>query len=109
MFNNIYPVILCGGSGTRLWPLSRKSLPKQFLNLFGDNKKSLLQQTQQRLVGLENIENDIRESLSTWLPYVNTNNLIVVQDDRNSNQVLISLEYSTTLEPETLIVPSKLP
>ncbi|KPF63287.1 mannose-1-phosphate guanylyltransferase [Porphyrobacter sp. AAP60] len=29
----IYPVILCGGSGTRLWPLSRKSLPKPFLPL----------------------------------------------------------------------------
>ena len=30
---NICPVILCGGSGTRLWPLSRKSLPKQFIDL----------------------------------------------------------------------------
>lgn len=40
---NITPVILCGGSGTRLWPLSRKSHPKQFLKLFGNN--SLLQET----------------------------------------------------------------
>ena len=31
----ITPVILCGGSGTRLWPLSRKSFPKQFLVLSG--------------------------------------------------------------------------
>lgn len=36
-------VILCGGSGTRLWPLSRKNYPKQFLALTGD--KSLLQET----------------------------------------------------------------
>ena len=36
-------VILCGGSGTRLWPLSRKNYPKQFLNLCSD--KSLLQET----------------------------------------------------------------
>ena len=36
-------VILCGGSGTRLWPLSRKNYPKQFLNLYSD--KSLLQET----------------------------------------------------------------
>lgn len=36
-------VILCGGSGTRLWPLSRKNYPKQFLNLIGDH--SLLQDT----------------------------------------------------------------
>ena len=34
---NIVPIILCGGSGTRLWPLSRKSLPKQFLNLEDNN------------------------------------------------------------------------
>ena len=34
--NEILPVILCGGVGTRLWPLSRKSLPKQFAPLIGD-------------------------------------------------------------------------
>jgi len=39
----IIPVILCGGSGTRLWPLSREGMPKQFLSLLGD--KSLLQNT----------------------------------------------------------------
>lgn len=43
----IKPVILCGGSGTRLWPLSRKALPKQFVPLI-DNK-SLLQLTLERL------------------------------------------------------------
>jgi mannose-1-phosphate guanylyltransferase len=32
----IYPVILCGGSGTRLWPASRADQPKQFLKLIGD-------------------------------------------------------------------------
>lgn len=45
----IHPVILCGGSGTRLWPSSRKSFPKQFSNLVGD--KSLYQQTLTRLSG----------------------------------------------------------
>lgn len=39
----IYPVILCGGTGKRLWPASRKSMPKQFARLFGDY--SLLQST----------------------------------------------------------------
>jgi len=43
----IQPVILCGGSGTRLWPLSRKSLPKQFVPLVGG--RSLLQLTLERL------------------------------------------------------------
>ena len=44
---HITPVILCGGSGTRLWPLSRKSLPKQFVPLIGG--KSLLRLTVERL------------------------------------------------------------
>ncbi|MEN3791619.1 mannose-1-phosphate guanylyltransferase/mannose-6-phosphate isomerase [Fulvimarina sp. MAC3] len=34
--NDIAPVILCGGAGTRLWPASRRTRPKQFLPLFGD-------------------------------------------------------------------------
>ena len=44
---DIVPVILCGGSGTRLWPLSRKSYPKQFTQLIGDH--SLYQQAAARL------------------------------------------------------------
>ncbi|MEO7030987.1 MAG: mannose-1-phosphate guanylyltransferase/mannose-6-phosphate isomerase [Herbaspirillum sp.] len=43
----ITPVILCGGSGTRLWPLSRKSFPKQFVPLI--DHKSLLQLTLERV------------------------------------------------------------
>ncbi|MBA8666305.1 mannose-1-phosphate guanylyltransferase/mannose-6-phosphate isomerase [Holosporaceae bacterium 'Namur'] len=43
----IYPIILCGGVGTRLWPLSRTSYPKQFLNLFND--RSLLQEAALRV------------------------------------------------------------
>ena len=48
----IIPVILCGGKGTRLWPLSRKSFPKQFLSISNLNEKSLLQNTQKRLEGI---------------------------------------------------------
>ena len=47
----LIPVILCGGSGTRLWPLSRVSQPKQFLTLTG-GEHSLLQDTALRLKGL---------------------------------------------------------
>ena len=47
MTSPIIPVVLAGGSGTRLWPLSRKNFPKQFLCLQG--KHSLLQQTMQRV------------------------------------------------------------
>lgn len=46
---SITPVLLCGGSGTRLWPLSRKSYPKQFVPLVGDT--TLFQASAQRLSG----------------------------------------------------------
>ena len=51
----LIPVILCGGTGTRLWPLSRASYPKQYWPLSGDGDATLLQQTQQRLEGLEGL------------------------------------------------------
>ena len=57
--NSIIPVILSGGSGTRLWPLSRESYPKQFLALDSRTKKTLLQNTYERLLGLEGLEKPI--------------------------------------------------
>lgn len=47
---SLYPVILSGGSGTRLWPMSRAALPKQLLPLAGD--KTMVQETVLRLAGL---------------------------------------------------------
>jgi mannose-1-phosphate guanylyltransferase/mannose-6-phosphate isomerase len=49
MPQDIYPLLLCGGSGTRLWPLSRKSYPKQFTKLTGE--ESLFQASARRLSG----------------------------------------------------------
>jgi mannose-1-phosphate guanylyltransferase/mannose-6-phosphate isomerase len=49
MTSFIHPILLCGGSGTRLWPLSRKSYPKQFATLMGE--ESLFQASAQRLSG----------------------------------------------------------
>ena len=49
MTRAIHPVLLCGGSGTRLWPLSRKSYPKQFVKLTGE--ESLYQASARRLSG----------------------------------------------------------
>ena len=53
----IVPVILSGGSGTRLWPLSRKQYPKQYLPLAGDN--TMFQETILRLKGLDNLADPI--------------------------------------------------
>ena len=50
-YYNAIPVVLCGGSGTRLWPLSRAGFPKQFLSLTGN--ESLFQQAVQRLMALD--------------------------------------------------------
>jgi mannose-1-phosphate guanylyltransferase/mannose-6-phosphate isomerase len=49
MAQDIHPLLLCGGSGTRLWPLSRKSYPKQFTRLTGT--ESLFQASARRLSG----------------------------------------------------------
>ncbi|WP_100753549.1 mannose-1-phosphate guanylyltransferase/mannose-6-phosphate isomerase [Vibrio salilacus] len=47
----IYPIVMAGGTGSRLWPLSRELYPKQFLNLSGE--LSMLQRTFERLSGFE--------------------------------------------------------
>jgi mannose-1-phosphate guanylyltransferase/mannose-6-phosphate isomerase len=58
---NITPVILCGGSGTRLWPLSRSAFPKQFLVL--GNKTTLFQEAVDRLQHLQSNNIKLNETL----------------------------------------------
>ena len=55
--SKLTPVILSGGSGTRLWPLSRPEYPKQYLSLLGEN--TMLQNTILRLSGLSNLADPI--------------------------------------------------
>lgn len=57
----VVPVVMCGGSGTRLWPLSRTGFPKQFLALFG--KKTLFQEAYLRLQQLNNDEFEIARTV----------------------------------------------
>jgi mannose-1-phosphate guanylyltransferase/mannose-6-phosphate isomerase len=57
----LVPTILCGGSGSRLWPLSRAGFPKQFLCLTGET--SLFQQTAQRLAALVSDAVSVQQSL----------------------------------------------
>ena len=57
--NKLLPIILCGGTGTRLWPLSRRSFPKQYLSINNQKNSSFLQVTTQRIQNLENAENPI--------------------------------------------------
>ena len=89
--SSITPVILCGGSGTRLWPLSRESFPKQFFNLYGEG--TLFQQAVTRLKDFQS------NSFSL-------NNPIVVCNEEHRFLVLDQLKQSMKggldliLEPE---------
>jgi len=62
--NTVIPVILCGGSGTRLWPLSRSGFPKQFLVLTGGGENtSLFQQAVGRVNTLNNSVNQVGKTI----------------------------------------------
>ena len=81
----IVPVILSGGSGTRLWPLSRQQYPKQFLPLLGKN--SMFQDTLLRLKGI----NDLSDPVIVC----NTNHRFLVAEQLNQigiNNAAIILE-----------------
>ena len=59
MIKKIIPIILCGGAGSRLWPLSRTSFPKQFLEINKDQSISFFQKTINRIKNYERIGNPI--------------------------------------------------
>ena len=80
------PVILSGGSGTRLWPLSRRDRPKQFLQIFGEN--SMLQETILRINGIENVNKPII--------VCNENHRFLVEHQCHD----IDIEPTIILEPE---------
>tara|TARA_B110000211_G_scaffold48090_1_gene52047 strand:+ start:10618 stop:12123 length:1506 start_codon:yes stop_codon:yes gene_type:complete len=84
------PVIMAGGSGTRLWPLSRTAFPKQFLSLGYD--QTMLQQTVARLDGLSNVS-----GLNDAAPIIITNEdhrFLVAEQLRQMNR-----DASILLEP----------
>ena len=56
---DLIPIILSGGIGSRLWPLSRSSFPKQYLRLNEDSENTLLQETFIRIKGLKNLNDPI--------------------------------------------------
>ena len=82
----IKPVILCGGSGTRLWPESRKTLPKQFIKFF--KEKSLFELTLDRLIRFE--------SLKKSIIVTSANYKFIINDILKKR----SLQASMLLEPE---------
>jgi len=82
----MYSIILCGGSGTRLWPLSRKNYPKQFLSLYSD--KSLLQETFLRMAKIMPAKNILL--VSNEKNFFNVYNQIRdIYEDFSKDQVLV--------------------
>lgn len=113
----LVPVILSGGSGTRLWPLSREQYPKQLLPL--TNEESLLQATARRLDGLENItvqspiiisNEEYRFVIAEQLRIINKKSTIILEPcGRNTAPALTIAALaasSNEYDPVLLIMPS---
>ncbi|MCT4654319.1 MAG: mannose-1-phosphate guanylyltransferase/mannose-6-phosphate isomerase [Cohaesibacter sp.] len=107
----IHPVILCGGSGTRLWPLSRKSYPKQFSALLGE--ESLFQKSVGRLTG----EGFARPVIVTGDPFrfIVTEQLAAIEQDpaailiepqskNTAPAVLAAALYLSEKDPDALML-----
>ena len=108
---DIHPVLLCGGSGTRLWPVSRKSFPKQFTRLTGD--ESLFQQTAKRLEGPEFAPpivvtaNDYRFIITEQLSAceISPKAVLIEPDPQNTGPAIISAAlYLEEREPGALML-----
>ncbi|WP_288255659.1 mannose-1-phosphate guanylyltransferase/mannose-6-phosphate isomerase [uncultured Prochlorococcus sp.] len=113
----IYPLILCGGSGTRLWPLSRESYPKQFLSIKKEDNLSLLQKTILRIRPLKNLQKPIlvcneqhRFIVAEQMREININDFIILLEPFGRNTApAITLAALKSLELEedpTLLVLS---
>ena len=94
---SVIPVILCGGSGTRLWPLSRSGFPKQFLVLSGDgSSESLFQQAVKRVNSIANSQ----IMLGNTLVVTNEDHRFLVLDQlRELKNDAKSLNATLLLEP----------
>lgn len=111
----LVPVILCGGSGTRLWPLSRAEYPKQFLRLTG--KESLLQHTLLRSAALQGeaplllAHEDARFIVAEQLREIGINKATILLEpvQRNTGPAIVSAALQLLQRHEDammLILPS---
>ena len=90
---SVTPVILCGGSGTRLWPLSRSGFPKQFLVLSGgDSKHSLFQEAIERINAIAN-------------PEIALNSILIVTNEEHRFLALDQLRELPNIQASLLLEP----
>ena len=109
-----YAIILAGGKGRRLWPVSRKNLPKQFIDFFGCGK-TLLQQTYERMQKIMPKENILVVSHTTFedilheqLPELPHDNLILEPINRNTAPATLMALRSGIIpdDGDVIIVPA---
>ena len=97
--SNVSPVILCGGSGTRLWPLSRSAFPKQFLALSGAiTEKSLFQEAVMRLNQITKSSSGLNATLSKSIVVTNEDHRFLVLDQLRD---LPEISATLLLEPSS--------
>ena len=116
--DELIPVILSGGSGSRLWPLSRQNYPKQYLNLLEKSNLSLIQNTYLRLRSLKNLGNPIiissseqRFILAEQLREINVtpNSIILEPFGRNTAPAIALASLKATennIDPMLIILSS---
>ena len=93
----VTPVILCGGSGTRLWPLSRAGFPKQFLVLSGDDSgQSLFQQAVKRVNTIATSEIELNQTL---IVTNEEHRFLALEQVREIKGEFKNLEVTLLLEP----------
>ena len=106
----IVPVVLCGGSGSRLWPASRDSFPKQFLTLIGES--SLFQETVKRVVGADFGEpivvtgSDYRFLVAEQLRSIGVRGTIVLEPMRRDSCAAIAAaaRLGAARDPDALVL-----
>ena len=116
--HSLIPVVLCGGSGTRLWPLSREQYPKQLLQLL-DGDDSLLQATVRRMEGLAGVEigptmvicnEEYRFVIAEQLRVMNKNASILLEPEGRNTAPALTLAALAAIQngddPILLVMPA---
>lgn len=106
------PIILCGGSGTRLWPESRKSLPKQFIPIL--KKKSLFEFTIERIISFNEMLKPIIVCNKKYVFFVNEildklnldADLILEPEGRNTTAAIYLAAKTCNKKDNLIIMPS---
>lgn len=104
-----YIVILAGGGGTRLWPKSTKSMPKQFLNLF--SRRTLLQETYARVAPLTDNDkifvvssNVYKNEILKQLPDLQQGNLILEPEAKNTAPAIgLAAAVISAIDPDAVM------